>query len=115
MLAGLRALPKDPFEAAAIDGATDVQAFFRLTLPMMSKIIALAVLIRGIDLFRIFDYIKVMTDSGPGTATETLTAYAGTIYFKNADFPYASTVSLLTLILVVIVANVFIKIFKVKF
>jgi multiple sugar transport system permease protein len=56
-----------------------------------------------------------MTDSGPGTATETLTAYAGTIYFKNADFPYASTVSMLTLILVVIVANVFIKIFKVKF
>lgn len=115
MLAGLRALPKDPFEAAAIDGATDIQAFFKLTLPMMSKIIALAVLIRGIDLFRIYDYIKVMTDSGPGTATETLTAYAGTIYFKNADFPYASTVALLTLILVVITANIFIKFFKVRF
>jgi multiple sugar transport system permease protein len=82
---------------------------------MMSKIIALAVLIRGIDLFRIYDYIKVMTDSGPGTATETLTAYAGTIYFKNADFPYASTVALFTLILVVIIANLFIKIFKVRF
>lgn len=115
MLAGLRALPKDPFEAAAIDGATATQAFFKLTLPMMSKIIALAVLIRGIDLFRIYDYVKVMTDSGPGTATETLTAYAGTIYFKNADFPYASTVAILTLILVVITANIFIKIFKVKF
>ena len=57
MLAGLRALPKDPFEAAAIDGATDIQAFFKLTLPMMSKIIALAVLIRGVDLFRVFDYV----------------------------------------------------------
>jgi multiple sugar transport system permease protein len=56
-----------------------------------------------------------MTDSGPGTATETLTAYAGTIYFKNADFPYASTVALFTLILVVIIANLFIKIFKVRF
>ena len=115
MLAGLRALPKDPFEAAAIDGASDVQAFFRLTLPMLSKIIALAVLIRGIDLFRIYDYIKVMTDSGPGTATETLTAYAGTVYFKDANFSYASTVALLTLILVVITANVFIKVFKVRF
>ena len=82
---------------------------------MLSKVIALAVLIRGIDLVRIFDYVKVMTDSGPGTATETLTAYAGTIYFKNADFPYASTVALLTLILVVIAANIFIKIFKVRF
>lgn len=115
MLAGLRALPKDPFEAAAIDGATDVQAFFKLTLPMMSKIIALAVLIRGIDLFRVFDYVKVMTDSGPGTATETLTAYTGTVYFKSANFPYASTVAIFTLLVVLIVANVFIKVFKVRF
>lgn len=115
MLAGLRALPKDPFEAAAIDGASNVQCFFKLTLPMMSKIIALAVLIRGIDLFRIFDYVKVMTDSGPGTATETLTAYAGTIYFKSANFPYASTIAIFTLLVVLIAANVFIKIFKVRF
>ena len=61
MLAGLRALPREPFEAASIDGASSIQSFIYLTLPMMSKIIALAVLIRGIDLFRIFDYVKVMT------------------------------------------------------
>ncbi len=115
MLAGLRALPREPFEAASIDGASSFQAFVFLTLPMMSKIIALAVLIRGIDLFRIFDYVKVMTDSGPGTATETLTAYAGTVYFKSANFPYASTVALATLILVLITASLFIKIFKVRF
>lgn len=115
MLAGLRALPREPFEAASIDGASSFQAFIFLTLPMMSKIIALAVLIRGIDLFRIFDYVKVMTDSGPGTATETLTAYAGTIYFKTANFPYASTVALATLILVLVTASIFIKVFKVKF
>jgi multiple sugar transport system permease protein len=115
MVAGLRALPKEPYEAAAIDGASPFQAFVHLTLPMLSKIIALAVLIRGVDLFRIYDYVKVMTDSGPGTATETLTAYAGTIYFKTADFPYASTISLLTLILVVVTSNLFIKIFRVRF
>jgi multiple sugar transport system permease protein len=115
MMAGLRALPKEPFEAAAIDGASATQAFFRLTLPMLSRIIALAVLIRGVDLFRIYDYIKVMTEGGPGTATETLTAYAGTIYFKNADFPYASTIALLTLILLLATSSLFIKIFKVKF
>ena len=115
MLAGLRALPKDPFEAAAIDGATAFQAFRRLTLPMLSKIIALAVLIRGIDLFRIYDYIKVMTDSGPGTRTETLTAYAGAVYFKSANFPYASTVAIFSLVLVILTASLFIKIFKVRF
>jgi multiple sugar transport system permease protein len=113
MLAGLRSLPKEPFEAAAIDGATPAQAFFRLTLPMMSKVIAIAVLIRGIDLFRIFDYVKVMTDSGPGTATETLTSYAGRIYF-NGDFPYASTLSMITLIVVIVVSTLFMKIFRVR-
>ena len=115
MLAGLRALPKEPYEAAAIDGATAVQAFIKLTLPMMSRIIALAVLIRGVDLFRIFDYVKVMTDSGPGTATETLTSYAGIIYFKEANFPYASAIALFTLILVVVTSTLFIKVFKVRF
>jgi multiple sugar transport system permease protein len=84
-----------------------------LTLPMMSRVIAIAVLIRGIDLFRIFDYVKVMTDSGPGTATETLTSYAGRIYF-NGDFPYASTLSLITLILVIVTSTLFMKIFRVK-
>jgi multiple sugar transport system permease protein len=114
MLAGLRSLPKEPFEAAAIDGATPMQAFFKLTLPMMSKVIAIAVLIRGVDLMRAFDYVKVMTDSGPGTATETMTSYAGRIYFGNADFPYASTISLLTLVLVIVLSTTFMRIFKVK-
>ena len=113
MMAGLRSLPKEPFEAAAIDGATAWQAFIRLTLPMMSRVIAIAVLIRGIDLFRIFDYVKVMTDSGPGTATETLTAYAGRIYFTG-EFPYASTIALLTLVIVIIVSTVFMKLFRVR-
>jgi multiple sugar transport system permease protein len=114
MLAGLRALPKEPFEAAAIDGATPIQAFFKLTLPMMSKVIAIAVLIRGVDLLRAFDYIKVMTDSGPGTATETLTSYAGRIYFGNSDYPLASAVAILTLVLVILTSSVFMRVFKVK-
>ena len=66
--------------------------------------IAIAVLIRGVDLFRIYDYVYVMTDGGPGTATETLTSYAGRIYF-NGDFPYAATSSLITLIVLIVVSN----------
>lgn len=53
-LAGLRALPREPYEAAMIDGASSLQIFRRITLPMMAKVIAIAVLIRGIDLFRGF-------------------------------------------------------------
>lgn len=115
MLAGLRSLPKEPFEAAAIDGATPMQAFFKLTLPMMSKVIAIAVLIRGIDLLRAFDYVKVMTDSGPGTATETLSSYAGRIYFGgNPDGPYAATIALITLIVVIITSSLFMKFARVR-
>jgi multiple sugar transport system permease protein len=114
MLAGLRSLPKEPYEAAAIDGANAFQMFRRLTLPMMSKVIAVAVLIRGVDLFRIFDYIYVMTSGGPGTATETISAYAGRI-FVTGNFPYAATLSLLTMLIVIIVANLFVRIFKVRF
>jgi multiple sugar transport system permease protein len=114
MLAGLRSLPAEPYEAAAIDGANAMQTFRRLTLPMLSRVIAVAVLIRGVDLFRIFDYIYVMTSGGPGTATETLSAYAGRI-FMTGNFPYAATLSLLTMFLAVLLANLFVKLFRVKF
>src|SRR3546814_19701062 len=67
-LAGLRALPKDPFEAAAIDGANAFQIFWRLTVPMLGRVAAVAILIRGIDLFRIYDYVSVMTGGGRGIA-----------------------------------------------
>jgi multiple sugar transport system permease protein len=114
MLAGLRSLPKEPFEAAAIDGANGFQVFWRLTLPMLSKVIAVAVLIRGIDLFRTIDYIHVMTNSGPGTATLTLSTYASKLAFSQGQFNYASTIALLTLLIIIITSTLFMKIFKVK-
>ncbi|MGI9489577.1 MAG: carbohydrate ABC transporter permease [Geminicoccaceae bacterium] len=114
MLAGLRALPKEPFEAAAIDGANAVQSFFHLTLPMLGRVLAVAVLIRTIDLFRIYDYIYAMTGGGPGTVTETLSFYAGRA-FGVADFSYAATLSLITLIALNLICFLFIKIARVKF
>lgn len=114
MMAGLRSLPKEPYEAAAIDGANGFQVFRRLTLPMLSRVMAVAVLIRGVDLFRVFDYVYVMTSGGPGTATESLSAYAGRV-FMTGNFPYAATLSLGTMIVVIIIANLFVSIFKVRF
>ena len=73
-LAGLRSLPSEPYEAAMLDGASPFMVFRRITLPLMHKIIAVAILIRGIDIFRMFDYVFVMTSGGPGTATYTLIA-----------------------------------------
>jgi multiple sugar transport system permease protein len=114
LLAGLRSLPKEPFEAAAIDGANAWQMFTKLTLPMMSRVIAIAVLIRGIDLFRMVDYIHVMTSRGPGTATLTLPTYATQEAFTKGVFNYASTIALVTLILIIVTSTLFMKIFRVK-
>jgi multiple sugar transport system permease protein len=112
--AALRALPREPFEAAAIDGAGAIAAFRHLTLPMLGKVIALAVLLRGIDLFRIYDYIYVMTSGGPGTATETISYYAGKV-FGLANFPYAATLSIITLVVINLAALGFVRAARIRF
>jgi multiple sugar transport system permease protein len=113
-LAGLRALPKEPYEAAAIDGAGAIQQFWHLTLPMLGRVIAIAVLIRGIDLFRVYDYVYVMTGGGPGTTTETMSFYAGRV-FGVANFAYAATLSLVTLIALNLSAVLVVRIGRVRF
>lgn len=113
-LAGLRSLPAEPYEAAMIDGASAFQMFRRLTLPMMSRVIAVAILLRGIDLFRVFDYVFVMTSGGPGTATYSLSLYAWQQTFSNLKWGYGATLSLVSLVIVMLMANLFIKIFKVR-
>jgi len=113
-MAGLRALPPEPYEAAMIDGASAYQVFRRLTLPMMSKVIAVAILLRGIDLFRVFDYVFVMTSGGPGTATYSMSYYAWQQTFTATNWGYGATISLVSLLIVIVMANVFISVFKIK-
>jgi multiple sugar transport system permease protein len=72
MYAGLEMLPAELFEAAAVDGASRWQAFRYLTVPLLTYIMLVAVLIRGMDAFREFDIIFVLTGGGPGTATQTI-------------------------------------------
>ncbi|MFZ5853379.1 MAG: carbohydrate ABC transporter permease [Chloroflexota bacterium] len=72
MLAGLESLPAQPFEAARVDGAGTWFTFTNVTLPLMRPVIAVAVLIRGLDAFKVFEYVFAITRGGPGSATETL-------------------------------------------
>jgi multiple sugar transport system permease protein len=113
-LAGLRSLPPEPYEAAMLDGASGWQIFRKITLPMMSKVIAVAVLVRGIDIFRMFDYIFVMTSGGPGTATYVLPLYAWQQTFSFIKWGYGATISLVLLVMILVIANVFIKVAKVR-
>lgn len=113
-IAGLRSLPSEPYEAAMLDGASAFQIFRRITLPLMSKVIAVAVLIRSIDLFRAFDYMFVMTSGGPGTSTYTLSLYAWQQTFSFIKWGYGATISIVSLLLILIVANLFIRIARVR-
>ncbi|MDJ0661303.1 MAG: sugar ABC transporter permease [Crocosphaera sp.] len=113
-LAGLRSLPPEPYEAAMLDGASPVMTFRRITLPLMSKVIAVAVLIRGIDVFRMFDYVFVMTSGGPGTSTYTLSLYSWQQTFSFIKWGYGATLSLFTLVIILVIANLFIWLAKVR-
>jgi multiple sugar transport system permease protein len=72
VLAGLAGLPTEPFEAARVDGATDLQILRHLTIPMVMPVILTAAILRSIDALKTFDIIFAMTGGGPGYASETL-------------------------------------------
>ncbi len=105
MMAGMRALPKEPFEASDVDGASWFYQFRRLMLPMMWPYILVAVIFRFMDCLKAFDLIYVLTAGGPGMATRTLQigAYEDSIIFQN--FSRGSTYMFLLWILVFITAR----------
>ena len=76
--------------------------------------LAVAVLLRGIDLFRVFDYVFVMTSGGPGTSTYTLSLYAWQQTFSFLKWGYGATLSLVSLFLVMALANLLIKVTKIR-
>ena len=108
LLAALQTLPQEPYEAAAIDGASAWQAFQHITLPLLRPTIVVAVLLRAIDSFKTFDLVYVMTNGGPGTSTETLSFYTYKWGFKFFQMGYASALSFVMLIMVIIFANILI-------
>jgi multiple sugar transport system permease protein len=105
VLAGMRSLPKEPFEASAVDGASWFYMFRRLMLPMMWPYILVAVIFRFMDCLKEFDLIYVLTAGGPGLATRTLQigAYEDSITFQN--FSRGSTYMFLLWILVFVTAR----------
>ncbi|MDO5710962.1 MAG: sugar ABC transporter permease [Micrococcales bacterium] len=105
VLAGIRSLPKEPFEASDVDGASWWYMFRRLMLPMMWPYILVAVIFRFMDCLKAFDLIYVLTAGGPGLATRTLQigAYEDSIIFQN--FSRGSAYMFLLWILVFITAK----------
>jgi multiple sugar transport system permease protein len=96
LLAGLQGIPRDLYRAARVDGAGVFRTFFAVTLPLLKPAIAVALIFRVLDAFRVFDAIYVLTEGGPANTTETLSIYAYKVLMRSGDFGYGSTLAVAT-------------------
>ncbi len=112
LLAGLKALPGDILEAARVDGATGLQSLRMVVLPLMAPTVILALMLRTIDAFRIFDIVYVTTGGGPGDATNTLMLHAVKQGLEFFNIGRASAISNLTLLSIALIAAGFIVLFR---
>ena len=92
ILGGLAAIPQEPYESAVIDGASSWQMFRYITFPLVLPFIMVAVVIRTIDALKAFDTIYVITQGGPGTASETINIFLYLQAFAFYKVGYASAV-----------------------
>jgi multiple sugar transport system permease protein len=96
LLAGLKSIPYEPYEAAFVDGAGSIQRFLYITLPLLRSSMLVAVVIRTLTSLRVFDIVFIMTGGGPGTSTETLAFYGYRIAFQSYNIGFSSAINMLT-------------------
>jgi multiple sugar transport system permease protein len=112
LLAGLQAIPQEPYEAARIDGSSARQTFLHITLPLLRPAILIVLLLRTMDLLRVFDQIFILTEGGPGFATETISLYIYRAAFRFGDFGYAAAMSFVLLLLTNIISLLYIRLLQ---
>ena len=100
LYAGRSSLPNEPLEAAYIDGASGSRAYLDVTLRALVPIILFVAILRGIDSFKEFDKVYVMTGGGPGTSSELISLYIWRTAFKSWKFGYAAALSMITYVLI---------------
>jgi len=109
LLAALSGVDKSQLEAAAIDGAGYWRSFFRIVLPAIWPVMAVAILIRGLDLFRLFDIVWALTKGGPGTMTETISIFTYVKGFQQFETSYTAAVALMIIVLLSVVLVLLLK------
>ncbi len=103
LLAGILGVPEDQLKAATLLGANWGQKFWRIVLPRMRVVIIIAIVIRAVEAFKLFDVMYVMTKGGPGVATETISIYIYKL-FKQLEWSYLAAVGLSILIALSVIA-----------
>ncbi len=112
VLAGLVMLPGDVYEAAEMDGSSGWYTFWHVTLPLLRPTIALAVMFRVLQAFGLFDLPYVMTNGGPGTATQSLSILAFHALFQNLAFGPGAAVATSTALLVLLGCLATLRVFR---
>jgi multiple sugar transport system permease protein len=100
LFAALQSLPREPFEAAAVDGTTPWQVFRKLTLPMVAPALIVVFLFRMIISFKIFDLIYMLTMGGPGNSTQVASFYIYRVGFQMFNTGYGGALSILMLLFI---------------
>jgi ABC-type sugar transport system permease subunit len=109
LLAGLQGIEAELYEAARVDGASAWQELWHVTLPLLRPALAVAVVFRSLDAFRVFDLIYVLTGGGPGTATEPLALYTFASLLQDLRFGYGSALSMILFVLSFALAWVYVR------
>ena len=112
LLAGLKTLPPELIEAAKVDGATGLQRLRLVALPMMLPAIFLALVLRGMDAFRVFDIVFATTKGGPNDATSVLMFQAGKQGLEFFDIGAAAAIANLMLVAIAVMALVFMQLLR---
>lgn len=98
LLAGLIGVPEDQLKAATLLGASWWQRFTTIMLPRIRTVIVIALVIRTVEIFKIFDNLYIMTGGGPGVATETISVYIYKVTLQNLEWSYVATIALIILV-----------------
>lgn len=116
LYSALSAVPRRLVEAAQVLGASDFTIFWKIRIPLIKPLIIVAIVLRALEAFKMFDYAYLMTGGGPGISTETISLYIYRVSILYTDISYAAAMSLIVLTMLAIVIRVFIWYFfeKVK-
>lgn len=112
LLAGLAAIPREPYESAQIDGASSVQIFRYISLPQLMPAVVVIVLLRLMDLLKLFDFIMMLTRGGPGIVTTTISIYIYLRAFKHWSIGYSCAQSYILLMVIVTLTTIFLRILR---
>jgi multiple sugar transport system permease protein len=112
LIAGLIALPTEPYEAARIDGAGGFTILFKITLPLLIPVIRVSLMLRIVDVVKEFDKIFVMTEGGPGTASETMNYLSYRVNFRYFNMGFGSAQVIIILLIILAISVVIIKSLK---